>query len=39
MTPQDAIEALHAVIDKEGADGCPMAGEEFIRPAIRRWLS
>ena len=39
MDTQKAIAALKAIIAQERAEGCPMADELFIEPALRRWRS
>ena len=37
MNVNDAIPLLKAIIDRERKDGCPMATETLIEPALRRW--
>src|SRR5262245_53286483 len=37
MKPEDAIPLLKAIIDRERKDGCTMAHESLIEPALRRW--
>src|SRR5216683_579521 len=39
MKAEDAIPLLKAIIAREKKDGCTMAMEEFIEPALRRWRS
>ncbi len=39
MDPEDAIPILEAIIARERTDGCPMASESLIAPALRRWRS
>jgi hypothetical protein len=39
MNPEDAIPLLKAIIARERRDGCPMADEALIEPALRRWTS
>ena len=39
MNPKDAIPILEAIIARERADGCAMASESLIAPALRRWRS
>jgi hypothetical protein len=39
MSADDAIPLLRAIIAREKKDGCTMAMEEFIEPALRRWRS
>jgi hypothetical protein len=39
MTTDNLIPALEAVIVREQEDGCPMASESLIEPALRRWRS
>jgi hypothetical protein len=39
MNAEDAIPILKAIIARERKDGCPMASEDFIEPALRRWRS
>jgi hypothetical protein len=36
---QDAIPVLESIIACERQDGCPMADEGLIGPALRRWKS
>jgi hypothetical protein len=37
MKPKDAIPLLKAIIAREKTNGCPMAMESLIEPALRRW--
>ena len=39
MNQKDAIPLLKTIIDREREDGCPMATETLIEPALRRWRS
>jgi hypothetical protein len=39
MDPDNAIRLLNAIIAREREDGCPMACESLIEPALRRWRS
>jgi hypothetical protein len=39
MNPEDAIPLLKAIVARERKDGCPMASEALIEPALRRWRS
>jgi hypothetical protein len=39
MNSEDAPARLKQIIDRERADGCPMADESLIEPALRRWRS
>jgi hypothetical protein len=39
MRLEDAIPLLKAIVDRERADGCSMASESLIAPALRRWRS
>jgi hypothetical protein len=39
MNPEDAIPLLEAIIAREREDGCAMASESLIAPALRRWRS
>src|SRR5262245_24949900 len=39
MRLEDAIPLLQAIIDRERNDGCTMASESLIAPALRRWRS
>ncbi len=39
MNPEDAVPLLKAIIAREQKDGCPMASETLIEPALRRWRS
>jgi hypothetical protein len=39
MKAEDAIPMLKAIIARERKEGCPMASEDFIEPALRRWRS
>lgn len=39
MTPDEALPLLKAIIAREKQDGCPMATEPLIEPAMRRWHS
>jgi hypothetical protein len=39
MNDDDAIPLLKGIIAREKKDGCTMAMEEFIEPALRRWRS
>ena|SRR5688572_9732895 len=39
MNPEDAIPLLKAVVARERIAGCPMASENLIEPALRRWKS
>jgi hypothetical protein len=39
MKLEDAIPLLQAIIDRERNDGCTMASESLIAPALRRWRS
>jgi hypothetical protein len=39
MNVEDAVPLLEAIIAREKKDGCTMAMEEFIEPALRRWRS
>jgi hypothetical protein len=34
-----ATRLLGAIVERERADGCTMADEELIQPALRRWRS
>ena len=36
---EDPILLLKAIIARERKDGCPMASESLIEPALRRWKS
>jgi hypothetical protein len=37
MDPREAIPILECIIARERKDGCPMAHESLIAPAVRRW--
>ena len=39
MNAEDAIPIFQAIIARERKDGCPMASEDLIAPALRRWRS
>jgi hypothetical protein len=39
MNPEDAIPLLKAIIARERKDGCTMASESLLEPAVRRWKS
>ena len=39
MEPRNADPILESVIARERKDGCPMADEGLIGPALRRWKS
>lgn len=39
MDTEKVISALKSIITKERGDGCLMADELFIEPALRRWRS
>lgn len=39
MEIRDAIPLLRAIVVREQKNGCPMAGEYLIEPALRRWRS
>jgi hypothetical protein len=39
MNSEDAISLLKTIIAREREDGCPMAEESLIAPALRRWRS
>ncbi len=39
MNLEDAIPLLEAIIARERAEGCAMANENLIAPALRRWRS
>jgi hypothetical protein len=39
MNPEDAIPLLKALIARERKDGCLMANEGLIEPALRQWRS
>jgi hypothetical protein len=39
MELHDVVSMLTAIIDIERKNGCPMASEALIRPAVRRWSS
>lgn len=39
MNAEDAMPLFKAIIAKEKEEGCTMALEEFIKPALRRWTS
>jgi hypothetical protein len=39
MNAEDPIPLMKAIIAREKKDGCPMAIEAFIDPALRRWRS
>jgi hypothetical protein len=39
MKPEDAVPLLKSIIERERKDGCPMAHENLIQPAVRRWKS
>ena len=39
MNAEDAIPIIKAIIARERKDGCPMASEDLIAPALRRWRS
>jgi hypothetical protein len=39
MNAEDAMPLLKAIIAREKKNGCPMAMEAFIEPALRRWRS
>jgi hypothetical protein len=39
MDEQAAYSAIKAIIDREAADGCCMASDSLIEPALRRWRS
>jgi hypothetical protein len=39
MKPADAAQLLRAIIAREQQEGCPMASERLIEPALRRWRS
>jgi hypothetical protein len=39
MDPREAIPILESIISRERKDGCPMAHESLIEPAVRRWRS
>lgn len=39
MNAEPARSLLLAIITRERADGCPMADEMLIEPALRRWRS
>jgi hypothetical protein len=36
---QEAIPILESIIERERKDGCPMADDSLIGPALRRWKS
>jgi hypothetical protein len=37
MKPERAIPLLRAIVRRERNDGCPLADESLIQPALRRW--
>jgi hypothetical protein len=39
MSAADAFERLKQIVDRERADGCPMADESLIESALRHWRS
>ena len=39
MNFEDALPLLKAIVDRERKDGCTMAHESLIEPALRRWRS
>jgi hypothetical protein len=39
MNAEDAVPLLKAIIAREKKDGCTIAMEELIEPALRRWRS
>jgi hypothetical protein len=39
MDAESAIPLLKAIIAREKKEGCTMAMEAFIEPALRRWQS
>ena len=39
MDTDAAMAAMQAVVEKERCNGCCMADDELIEPAIRRWNS
>lgn len=39
MASRDAVAMLKAIIERERENGCPMASENLIEPALRRWKS
>jgi hypothetical protein len=39
MNAEDAIPIFKSIIARERKDGCPMASEDLIEAALRRWRS